>query len=272
MPSKNHLVIEAWLCVVCLPIPLVPAAKISFFLSLASSVTFLRKSVWLHPGHTVLCLYTWALLPWLIHSILEWDLEKSLNMLFHSFCVYMGAVASHLSLTWHCHGWQNWEGRVFPFTRRTEWALSLACYHNRVHFWDNARTCEERLVTRSGMWNVSVCHCPSNASVLCDPSPQLSNSWGGGAQRKGVKGQAKIFWLFFGLPCCESCGLRFHVNTFLLNPPRTWRATCHSLPVKLFYIGIALLEDHLEWPQRNNKIPWPRRENRSPTCWEPKHC
>lgn len=193
---------------------------------LASLVTFSRKSaVWLCPGHTMLCLCTWALLPWLVHSILEWDLKN--HWMCHCSCVCMEAMASHLSLTCPCSGWQNWEGRVFFLLSGEQSELSLGCCRNRVHLWDNALTCEERLVTRSGMRNISLWHCPSNASVFCYPSPQCGAFYQ--VQRQGVKGQAKIFWLLFGLPCCESCGPRFCINPFLLNPalPATGQAVLH---------------------------------------------
>lgn len=214
MPAKNHLVFEALLCVVCLPIPPLPAAN--FFSSchsiLASLVTFLRKSaVWLCPGHTMICLCTWALFPWLVHSILEWDLEN--HWMCHSSWVCMEAVVSYLSLTWHCSGWQNWEGKGFFLFSGEQSELSLACCRNRVHLWDNALTREERLLTRhEKCLTVALpiqCFC---FSVIHHPNVELSISWGG-VQRKGVKGQAKIFltvlwysllWMLWAKGPCKS--------------------------------------------------------------------
>lgn len=101
IPTKNHLVIEALLYVVCLPIPSLPAAKISFFLSLRSSqLSDLPQEIsclaapWAH--HVVLVHLGTAPLAQSQH--LGVGFGKSLNLLFHSSCVYMEAVASHLSL------------------------------------------------------------------------------------------------------------------------------------------------------------------------------
>lgn len=149
---------------------------------------------------------------------------KSLNALFHSSCVYLGTVTSHLSLAWHCSGWQNWEGRFFPFYQggRVSSLLRAATreFISEIMLWP----------VRRGWWphqewEMSQCgidHPMLLFSMIQHPSVELSISWGG-MQRKGVKGQAKIFWLLLGLPCCESYGLRFCVNPFLLNPAQNLR-------------------------------------------------
>lgn len=74
-------------------------------------------------------------------------------------------------------------------------------------------------------WEMSQCgivHPMLLYSVIYHPSVELAVSWGG-VQREGVKGQAKIFWLLLGLPCCESCELRFCVNPVLLKPTQSVR-------------------------------------------------
>lgn len=151
--------------------------------------------------------------------------------------------------------------------------LSLACCHNRVHLWDNALTCEERLVTRAGMRHLSQCGIvPSMLlfSVIHHLSTELSISWGG-MQRKRMKGQAKIFSLLFGLLCCECCGLRFRVNSFLLNQTQNLRN--HLLQPTGW---VVLHWDSSSWGAAgmttNNNTPWPSREDSSPTYWQPKCC
>lgn len=135
-------------------------------------MTFLRKSAILCPGHTTLCLCTWALLPWLIHSSLEWDLEN------HWMCC--STVPVYTWRQWHLISpWfdtvldgRNEKEVLFFLLSGEQIELSLACCHNRVHRWDNALTCEERLVIRSDMRNVLVWRCSSNAFVFHDPSFQ----------------------------------------------------------------------------------------------------
>lgn len=107
--------------------PPLPAAKITFFLSLHSSqFSDLPQEIsYLVPwAHHVMLVYL-GTAPLAHSQQLGVGFGKSLNVLFHSSCVYMEAVASHLSLIWHCSGWRKWEGSfIFLFIRGTDWALS----------------------------------------------------------------------------------------------------------------------------------------------------
>lgn len=92
--------------------------------------------------------------------------------------------------------------------------FSLACCHNRVHLWDNALTCEERLVPRSSMRNVSVWHCPSNASAFRDPPPQRGAFYQlGRSTEEGDEGTGKdvltalrssLLWILWAEVPCKS--------------------------------------------------------------------
>lgn len=186
MPTKNHLVTEALLYGTKGSAFLsVPGQLLKYLLSyhsiLANLATFLRKpAVWLWTEHTTLCLRTRAQLPWLIP--LEVGFGKSPNLLFHSTSVYVGMVASHLSLIWHCSGWQYLTGRGFPF-HWEDTVISLLhiaaaeLFVFEIMPYPGRRgQCPDQpreMLSQCGI------HPTFIFSVIHHPSVELSTSWGG---------------------------------------------------------------------------------------------
>lgn len=152
--------------------------------------------------------------------------------------------------------------------------LSLACCHSGVNLWDDALSCEERLVPKPGTWNiVSVWLYPSNAYVSCDPSSQCGAFYQlgkGGEERDQGTGEdylttilSSLLWIYGILKECKSL-TKPNTETGVL-PATSNRSSCSTL-------GHLFLRHRWKEHKETTVRCDPAGEREVPEYWEPKCC